>query len=207
MALKRPLRRLFFLLREVGCWMASSTVSLASDSSGMVAVVVNVFRLFDSPVFSLCLFFLSLGGDDDSRCCCADTTHDFLRSLVRDRTGEPPGDSRCFTVSVRPRSVFRSCFGSGLGSTDESLLLLVKERNREERRVSVGGLSVCICRPGASGASSEEGLDPPDRLPEVLSSLLRSSASSSSPPSSSSLFFDSATGASGSNSLTWGKYV
>jgi hypothetical protein len=175
--------------------------------------VVGVLRLFGSvvavevvvvvvawPFFSLSSFFrafCSLTGDDvDDRdcdccccCCCEETTHDFLRSFVRDRAGELPGDSACFTASVRPRSALRS----GVGSADGSLLLLEKGRKREDRRVLGAGLSCGICTPASSGASSDDGLDPPEQLSDVRSPLLPMSASSSP------------AGDSWSNSLTRGK--
>jgi hypothetical protein len=137
-----------------------------------------------------------LTGDEEFRGCC-DTTHDFLRRLVRDREGEPTGESDCFTASVRPRSAFLSI----LRSADGSLLLLEKGRNLEERRETLLGLSWGISTPAMSGASSEEGLDPSELLSDVRSSLLPISTSSSEP------LLSSATGDSVPMSLTCGKYV
>lgn len=144
----------------------------------MLTVLVGVFLLFGSVVdwlfFTLSSFLwviFSLVGEDEELDCCCETIHDFLRSLVRDRAGEPPGESVCLTVSVRPRSAFLS----GLGSADGSLLLLEKGRNLVERRELLG----LKCTPAVSGASSEEGLDPPEELSEVLPPLTVLSASSS----------------------------
>jgi hypothetical protein len=88
--------------------------------------------------------------------------YDFLRSLVRERAGELLGESACFTISLRPRSALRS----GLGSADGSLLLLEKGKYLDDRRELLVGLSCGMCTASGSGASSDEGLDPPE-LPDV----------------------------------------
>jgi hypothetical protein len=142
-ALKRPLKRLFFLLKGTGCW-SSGAVSLASDVSGMLTVWVGVFRLLASRLFLEPSSFFPLSfsreGDDESFRCCwsCETIHDFLRSFDRDRAGELLGDSfcltDCLTASLRPLSALRS----DLRSVEGSLLLLEKGRNLEDRRVVVG---------------------------------------------------------------------
>lgn len=165
-ALKRPLRRLFFLLRGARGWMEEEVV-FASEVSGMLAVLV-VFRLLASWIFVFSSFLdFSREGDvvDLRGSESEDTIHDFLRSFDMDRAGETLGESSCLTASLRPRSALRSDLRSALGS----LLRLEKERNLDDRRElmeSSFGLSSGIC--SISGSSSEEGLDPPE-LSDVLS--------------------------------------
>jgi hypothetical protein len=146
-ALKRPLRRLFFLLRGMG-EVSSEIVSLASESSGMLTVLVGVFCLLASLVTCwlflvlssfCCVSFSREGEDDDLDCCCDCTIHDLRRSLVSERAGEAEGELACLTASLRPRSALRS----GRGSTEGSLLLLEKGLNLDARR-EVLGLNVGI---------------------------------------------------------------
>jgi hypothetical protein len=79
-----------------------------------------------------------------------------------------------------------------LGSIEGSLLLLEKGRNLDDRRVVAAGLNCGISR--ACGASSEDGLDPPEELSDVASRSLPFCISSSE-------------GAIVSRLLTRGKYV
>lgn len=202
---KSALRRLFFLLRGMGSTV-SCTSSLASSftaaSSRMLSVLAGVFRFGASDVAAFFFassfwaaffsFLLSFVGEVVVvvvvvGCCCC-WTYDFLLSFVRDLDGELFGDSVSLTASLRLRS--------GLGSTEGSLLLLEKGRNLDDRRVVLAGLSGLNCGiSSACGASSEDGLEPPDELSDVTSTSLPFFRSSS----------DSCAGASPSRLLTRGK--
>jgi len=198
-ALKRPLRRLFFLLRGARGW-TEVVVVFASAVSGMLAVLA-VFRLLASWIFFVFSSFLDFSREGDvvdlRGSESEETIHDFLRSLDMDRAGETLGESSCLTASLRPRSALRSDLRSALGS----LLLLEKERNLDDRRElmeSSLGLSSGIC--SISGSSSEEGLDPPE-----LSDVLSSCACCCNSPSETVPF--TSTTDDWSRSSTRGKYV
>jgi hypothetical protein len=203
LAVRSALRRLFFLVGGIGAGF-SSTVSAASSlassfastSSGMLSVVAGIlFNTSASAAFFFALssfwaaffsFLLSFVGEFVAEAWCCAAAQDFLRSFVRDLTGGLPAGSVSFTASLRLRS--------GLGSTEGSLLL-VKGRNLEERRAVTAGLNCFISR--TWGASSEDGLEPPEELSDVTSTSLTLCRSSS----------ESCAGASPSRPFTRGKYV
>lgn len=145
----------------------------------MLAAFAAVFRLSTSSDFFVLSSFFELsfsraGEDEDFRdCWSCDTIQDFLRSFDMERTGEPlGGDSVCLaaslTASLRPRSAFLSAFRS----VDGSRLLLEKGRNLDDRRELLAGRSWGICTASRSGASSDEGVDPPELSEEFFPSAV-----------------------------------
>jgi hypothetical protein len=137
------------------------------------------------------LFSFSFVGEDDLDWLGG--IHDFLRNLDSDRAGDmEPEVSVSFSLgpSGRVRRDLRSC--------DGSRLLLANGRNLDDRRERLG----FICGICSTGASSESGLDPPEDVSEVPSSMFRPDFSSSSDI----VPFSSTIGGS-SRSLTRGKYV
>lgn len=159
---KRPLSRLFFLVRtRVLCVVGLSLASWVDlDSSGMLAVTANPFRLLASRLNeflrdsgSFLGLLTSLLGEED-----LDETKLFRRSRVNDLTGDMAFEfSDRFRLSLRLRSDLRSL--------DGSRLLLEKDANMDERRELLG-LSCGISGiRSACGPSSSSGLEPSDKVP------------------------------------------